>query len=174
MHPPRENSHCKRAVRRGAALAESTACARRCRVCLCYTIWPTPIIRCRSADLVGVQTNFRLPWHSSMRRAKQCRIPQAVRRRATVTRALRSARGCNKKRLAESSWRSHVHRTSIPQAGQPYKPQTRNVGGRGGTPLVLLWGIQRGCSLREENTPFVCVQCHRHCLFYARPLQGNP
>ena len=89
LHPPRENLHCKRAVRRGAALAESTACARRCRVCLCYTIWPTPIIRCRSADLVGVQTNIRLPRHSSMRRAKQCRIPQAVCRRANVTRASR-------------------------------------------------------------------------------------
>ena len=42
----------------------------------------------------------------------------------------------------------------IPQAAQFFKPQTGNVGGRGGTPLVFLWGIQRGYSLRKENTPF--------------------
>ena len=50
---------------------------------------------CRSADLVEVLTNYRLPRHSSMRRAKQCRIPHAVCRqikrhtRLTVVR-----RGC--------------------------------------------------------------------------------
>ena len=32
-----------------------------------------PIIRCRSAHLVEVQPNFRLPEHSTMRRAQQCR-----------------------------------------------------------------------------------------------------
>ena len=42
----------------------------------------------------------------------------------------------------------------IPQAEQFFKPQTGNVGGRGGTPLVFLWGIQWGYSLRKENTPF--------------------
>ena len=47
------------------------------------------IIRCRSAYLVGVRTNFRLPPVSTMRRAQQCRIRQAVCRRATVTRASR-------------------------------------------------------------------------------------
>ena len=46
-------------------------------------------IRCRSARLVEVQPNFRLPGHSSMRRAKQCRIRHAVCRRANVTRASR-------------------------------------------------------------------------------------
>ena len=42
----------------------------------------------------------------------------------------------------------------IAQRVQLFKPQTGNVGGRGGTPLVFLWGIQRGYSLRKENTPF--------------------
>ena len=46
-------------------------------------------IRSRSASLVAVQPNFRLTEHSTMRRAKQCRIPQAVCRRANVTRASR-------------------------------------------------------------------------------------
>ena len=47
------------------------------------------IIRCRSADLVGVQLNFRLSWHFSMRRAQQCRIRHAVCRQTNVTRASR-------------------------------------------------------------------------------------
>ena len=47
------------------------------------------IIRCRSAHLVGVQPNSRLPPASSMRRAQQCRILQAVCRQTTVTRASR-------------------------------------------------------------------------------------
>ena len=50
---------------------------------------------CRSADLVEVQTNFRLPRHSSMRRAQQCRyfarsLPPCYRHsRLTIVR-----RGC--------------------------------------------------------------------------------
>ena len=44
---------------------------------------------CRSASLVAVRPNHRLPAHPSMRRAQQCRIPQAVCRRGNVTRASR-------------------------------------------------------------------------------------
>ena len=50
-------------------------------------------------------------------------------------------RGCDRLRLAEDSWRSHVHRTYTPQAGQSFKLQTANVRGRGGRPLAFLWGI---------------------------------
>nr|DAV55599.1 MAG TPA: hypothetical protein [Caudoviricetes sp.] len=68
---------------------ECNACARQSRVSIARRFASASTIRCRSAHLVGVQLNFRLPWHSSMRRAKQCRIPQAVCRRSTVTRASR-------------------------------------------------------------------------------------
>ena len=44
---------------------------------------------CRSVHLVGVRSNLRLPRHYSMRRAQQCRIPQALCRQTTVTRASR-------------------------------------------------------------------------------------
>ena len=44
---------------------------------------------CRSAHLVEVRSNFRLSPVSSMRRAQQCRIPNAVCRPTTVTRASR-------------------------------------------------------------------------------------
>ena len=47
------------------------------------------IIRCRSASLVVVPPNHRLTGYPSMRRAQQCRIPQAVCRRGNVTRASR-------------------------------------------------------------------------------------
>ena len=52
------------------------------------------------------------------------------------------------------SWRSHVHRTLTAQRVQSFKLQTANVRGRGVRPLAFLWGIQRGYSLRKENTPF--------------------
>jgi len=70
-------------------LADCTSCVRQSRIYPCYTTWRTPIICCRSAHLALVQPNFRLPEHSSMRRAKQCRIPQAVCRQSNVTRASR-------------------------------------------------------------------------------------
>ena len=63
--------------------------ARRSRVGLCYTTWLAPTIRCRSAHLVEVQTNFLLPPVFTMRRAQQCRIRQAVCRQTNVTRASR-------------------------------------------------------------------------------------
>ena len=42
----------------------------------------------------------------------------------------------------------------IAQRVQLFKLQSGNVGGRGVRPLAFLWGIQRGYSLRKENTPF--------------------
>ena len=47
--------------------------ARRCRVSTATRSASTSIIRCRSAHLVEVQPNFRLPEHFTMRRAQQCR-----------------------------------------------------------------------------------------------------
>ena len=114
------------------------------------------IIRCRSAHLVGVQPNSRLPPVPTMRRAQQCRyfarsLPPSKRHsRLTIVR-----RGCNRERLAEDSWRSHVHRTYIAQRVQFFKIETANVRGRGGRPLVLsLGGLKGGYSLSEkENIP---------------------
>ena len=82
--------------------------ARRCRVSIARRFASAPIIRCcaavggsaalrmrhtpcgcRSAHLVGVQPNHRLSPVSRMWRAQQCHIPQAVCRRANVTRASR-------------------------------------------------------------------------------------
>ena len=54
------------------------------------------------------------------------------------------------------SWRSHVHRTCIPQAAQFFEPKTANVRGRGGRPLVFLSGDLKGDTLFEKRvSPFV-------------------
>ena len=48
---------------------ECNACARQSRVSIARRFASASTIRCRSAHLVGVQLNFCLPRHSSMRRA---------------------------------------------------------------------------------------------------------
>ena len=116
------------------------------------------IIRCRSADLVGVQPNFRLPPVPTMRRAQQCRyfassLPPSKRHsRLTIVR-----RGCKTVTKRRDSWRSHVHRTHTAQRVQLFKIETANVRGRGGRPLVLsLGGFKGGYSLSEkENIPLL-------------------
>ena len=155
-------------------LADCTSIARRSRVAVAIRFASASIIRCcaavggsaalrmrhtpcrcRSAHLVEVQPNFRLPPVSTMRRAQQCRyfarsLPPSKRHsRLTAVR-----RGCEYLQIAEDSWRSHVHRAHTAQRVQFFKLQTANVRGRGVRPLAFLWGIQRGYSLRKENTPF--------------------
>ena len=112
---------------------------------------------CRSADLVEVQTNFRLPRHSSMRRAPA--MPLFRTQSAAVLSSL--APHDSKARLRvvttrRDSWRSHVHRTHTAQRVQSFKLQTHNVRGRGGRPLVLsLGGYKGGYSLsRKRVSPF--------------------
>ena len=123
-------------------LRNGNVCARRCRVRTARRFASASIIRCRSADLVEVQTNFRLPRHSSMRRAQQCRyfarsLPPSKRHsRLTIVR-----RGCKTQRFAEDSWRSHVHRTYTAQRVQLFKLQTANAGGRGALPSSFLLGV---------------------------------
>ena len=70
LHPPRERALIGSfGLERLLCLRNGNACARRCRVRTARRFASASIIRCRSADLVEVQTNFRLPRHSSMRRA---------------------------------------------------------------------------------------------------------
>ena len=118
------------------------------------------IIRCRSADLVEVRSNSRLSPVSTMRRAKQCRYfarslpPRGRHSRLTIVR-----RSCKRSRLAEDSWRSHVHRTHTAQRVQLFKLQTRNVGGSRGLPSHFFRGSKGGDSLWKENPP---LTAHSH------------
>ena len=102
-----------------------------------------------------MQTNSRLPPVSTMRRAQQCRyFASSLPPRKRHSRLTTVRRGCKTVTTRRDSWRSHVHRTYIAQRVQSFKLQTANVRGRGVRPLAFLWGIQRGYSLRKENTPF--------------------
>ena len=111
---------------------------------------------CRSAYLVEVHSNHRLPKHSTMRRAQQCRyfassLPPSKRHsRLTTVR-----RGCCQVATRRDSWRSHVHRTRFRRLCNSSNYKLPMQRGRGVRPLVFLLGFQRGYSLPKENIPFV-------------------
>ena len=115
---------------------------------------------CRSAHLVEVQPNFRLPEHSTMRRAPAMphsagSLPPDKRHsRLTTVR-----RGCCQITTRRDSWRSHVHRTHTAQRVQSFKLQTRNVGGRGGLPSHFSWGSKGGI-LFGKRIPPLTVHSH--------------
>ena len=116
---------------------------------------------CRSAHLVEVRSNSRLPPVSAMRRAKQCRYfarsppPSKRHSRLTIVR-----RGCKTVTIRRDSWRSHVHRTYTAQRVQLFEPQTANVRGRGDLPSRSLGGLRGPFSHVREWPP------------YPRPLHG--
>ena len=115
LHPPRERALIGSfGLERLLCLRNGNACARRCRVRTARRFASASIIRCcaavggsaalrmrhtpcgcRSASLVAVRPNHRLPVHPSMRRAQQCRyfarsLPPSKRHsRLTIVR-----RGC--------------------------------------------------------------------------------
>ena len=147
--------------------------ARRCRVSIAIRLASAPIIRCcaavggsaalrmrhtpcgcRSAHLVGVQPNSRLPPVPTMRRAQQCRyfarsLPPSKRHsRLTIVR-----RGCKTVTIRRDSWRSHVHRTHTAQRVQSFKLQTANVGGRGEHPSPFSGGSKGGVLFGKRIPP---------------------
>ena len=130
---------------------------------------------CRSAHLVEVRSNSHLPPVSTMRRAKQCRyfassLPPSKRHsRLTIVRC-----GCNRERLAEDSWRSHVHRTYIAQRVQLFKLQTRNVGGRGGLPSPFSWGFKGGILFGKRIPPLVPRRARRSPSRARAGKSGHP
>ena len=154
-------------ARGGAALSVAIRFASAPTIRCCAAVGSSAALRmrhtpcgCRSAHLVEVRSNSRLPPVSTMRRAKQCRyfarsLPPSKRHsRLTIVR-----RGCNRERLAEDSWRSHVHRTYIAQRVQLFKLQTRNVGGRGGLPSPFSWGSKGDILFGKRISP---LTAHSH------------
>ena len=155
LHPPRERALIGSfGLERLLCLRNGNACARRCRVRTARRFASASIIRYRSADLVEVQTNFRLPRHSSMRRAPamphsaRSLPPKYCHSRLTIVR-----RGCYQSRIAEDSWRSHVHRTYIAQRVQFFELQACNVRGQGAEPLAFSWGFKGDILSRERISP---------------------
>ena len=109
---------------------------------------------CRSAHLVGVRSNFRLPPVPSMRRAQQCRyFARSLPPRKRHSRLTTVRRGCCQITTRRDSWRSHVHRTHTAQRVQFFKLQTANVRGQGAGPLAFSWGSKGDILSRERISP---------------------
>ena len=128
--------------------------ARRSRVSIARRFASAPTIRCRSAHLVEVRSNSRLPPVSTMRRAPAMpnsagSLPPDKRHtRLTVVR-----RGCKTVTIRRDSWRSHVHRTYIAQRVQLFELQSGNVGGRGEHPSPFSGGSKGGVLFGKRIPP---------------------
>ena len=144
-------------------LRNGNAYARRCRVrtarrfasasiigC-CAAVGGSAALRmrhtpcgCRSAYLVGVRTNFRLPPVSTMRRAQQCSyfarsLPPCYRHsRLTIVR-----RGCKRSRIAGIHGEAMYTALTLRSACSPSSCKPAMAGSRGRAPCVLL-GVPRG------------------------------
>ena len=117
---------------------------------------------CRSAHLVGVRSNFRLPPVPSMRRAQQCRyFARSLPPRKRHSRLTTVRRGCCQVATRRDSWRSHVHRTYIAQRVQPFKLQTANAGGRGALPSPFSGGFKGGILFGKRIPPSVSRRARR-------------
>ena len=115
---------------------------------------------CRSAYLVEVRSNHRLPEHSSMRRAQQCRyfassLPPSKRHsRLTTVR-----RGCCQVATRRDSWRSHVHRTQLRSACSHSSYKLPMPGVEGPSPRLSL-GDSKGVFSSEREYPLWCRGAH--------------
>ena len=110
---------------------------------------------CRSAHLIEVQPNSRLPPVPTMRRAPA----MPLFRTQSAARQTSLAPHDSKARLRvvttrRDSWRSHVHRTHTAQRVQSFKLQTRNGGVKGRRPLRSLGGPRGPFSHVREWPPF--------------------
>ena len=122
---------------------------------------------CRSAHLVEVLTNFRLPRHCSMRRAKQCRyfarsLPPSKRHSClTVVR-----RGCDLSRIAEIHGEAMYTAPTLRSACSYSSLRLPMCGVKGHGPLRSLGGPRGPFSHVREWPPY-SVQRPRRCS----PLQ---
>ena len=159
--PEKENGRCDRPKERRLigspkleqplCLRNATACVRRSRVSIARRFASASIIRCRSADLIEVQPNFRLSLHYSMRRAQQCRyfassLPPSKRHsRLTTVR-----RGRKMVTYRRDSWRSHVHRTRLRSACTSSSYKLTMLGVEGNSPRPSLGDTKGVFSSRRE------------------------
>ena len=115
---------------------------------------------CRSAHLVEVLTNFRLPIVPT--NAASEAMPLFRTQSAAEQTSL--APHDSKARLRpvtnrRDSWRSHVHRTHTAQRVQSFKIKTANVRGQGAEPLAFSWGFKGAILSRERMAPFIRTPC---------------
>ena len=110
---------------------------------------------CRSAHLVEVLTNFRLPRHCSMRRAQQCRYfarslpPRKRHSRLTIVR-----RGCKRSRLAGIHGEAMYTAPTLRSACSSSSYRQPMCGVKGRRPLRSLGGPRGPFSHVREWPPF--------------------
>ena len=147
--PEKENGRCDRPKERRLigspkleqplCLRNGNACARRCRVSIAIRFASAPTIRCRSAHLVEVRSNSRLPPVSTMRRAQQCRyfarsLPPSKRHsRLTIVR-----RGCWMCRIAGIHGEAMYTAPDCAARAALQAANCQCAGSRGKAPCVLL------------------------------------
>ena len=106
---------------------------------------------CRSAHLVGVRSNLRLPRHYSMRRAQQCRYfarslpPRERHTRLTVVR-----RGCKRSRLAGVHGEAMYTAPTLRSACSHSSARLPMQGVEGGAPRPSLGDLKGVFSSRRE------------------------
>ena len=128
--------------------------ARRCRVSIAIRLASASIIRCRSARLVGVQPNHRLPRHSLMRQAQQCRIPHAVCRRGEChSRLTIVRRGCERQRLAGTHGEAMYTAPTLRSACSLSRIRPAMSGVEGASPRPFSWGCKGDILFREREYP---------------------
>ena len=116
---------------------------------------------CRSAHLVEVQPNFRLPPVSTMRRAQQAAFGKQSAAEQTSLAPHDSKARLIVVTTRRDSWRSHVHRTHTAQRVQLFELQTANVGGRGGLPSPFSGGFKGGILFGKRIPPLVPRRARR-------------
>ena len=126
--------------------------ARRSRVGLCYTTWLAPTIRCRSAHLIEVRSNLRLP--------NQCgERSNAAFGKQSAAEQTSHAPHDSKARLQHAtkrrgSWRSHVHCTRFRRLSSFSRSRLPMSGVEGPSPCVLLGDLKGAILSRERMAPF--------------------
>ena len=158
-------SHCKRAARRAAMLADCTApSAALPRLALLYDLAYSyyPLLRSRwqLCCLTDAAHPLRVPLCSSRRSAEW--LPSAAFGRQSAAGETSLAPHGSKARLktvtvSRGSWRSHVHRTCTAQRMQSFKPQIHNVGGRGVLPSSFSGGYKGGILFEKRIPPLPYV-----------------
>ena len=114
---------------------------------------------CRSAHLVEVLTNFRLPRHCSMRRAQQSRYfarslpPDKRHSRLTIVR-----RGCDLSRIAEIHGEA-MYTAPDCAARAALRAALLQWRGQGAEPLAFSWGSKGAILSRERMAPLSASPC---------------
>ena len=185
LHPPRERALIGSfGLERLLCLRNGNACARRCRVRTARRFASTPIIRCcaavggsaalrmrhtpcgcRSAHLVEVRSNFRLPPVPSMRRAQQCRyfassLPPSKRHsRLTTVR-----RGCWMCRIAGIHGEAMYTALTLRSACSYSSCKLPMPGVEGSSPRPFSWGCKGDILfLRKRISPFALCRVPTRC-----------